>query len=112
MNNSTQAQKGFQTFILTLSVSLIIFSVIYYFVTNLNKTPDISEDINKDVTKEEVISYEKEQQAVDESPVFRKLAEQDMETPRRAVLAGATQGGGSGGNDETTQSTPVPTSGV
>jgi hypothetical protein len=34
MTTSDSAKKGFKTFILTLSVSLIIFSVIYYVLTN------------------------------------------------------------------------------
>ncbi len=34
MNNSNVAKNGFKTFILTLSVSLIVFSTIYYIVTS------------------------------------------------------------------------------
>lgn len=34
MNSSTQAQKGFKTFILTLVVSLVVFSAIYYVVNS------------------------------------------------------------------------------
>ena len=34
MNANEQAQKGFKTFILTLSISLIVFSVIYYLISN------------------------------------------------------------------------------
>ena len=32
--NSDSAKNGFKTFILTLSISLIVFSVVYYLVTN------------------------------------------------------------------------------
>jgi len=32
--NSDSAKSGFKTFILTLSISLIVFSVVYYLVTN------------------------------------------------------------------------------
>jgi hypothetical protein len=47
MNQAEQAQKGFKTFILTLSISLIVFSAVYYFITNsssISSTPDIESD--------------------------------------------------------------------
>jgi hypothetical protein len=50
MNNSVQAQKGFRTFILTLSVSLIVFSVIYYFVSSVDNTPDIRSPVSEELS--------------------------------------------------------------
>ncbi len=42
--NSESAKNGFKTFILTLSVSLVVFSVIYYVITNFSdKTAGSSE---------------------------------------------------------------------
>lgn len=38
--NSDSAKSGFKTFILTLSVSLIVFSVIYYLITSASKEPE------------------------------------------------------------------------
>lgn len=38
MTSSDSAKKGFKTFILTLSISLIVFSVIYYLLTNSTPT--------------------------------------------------------------------------
>jgi hypothetical protein len=38
MNNSESAKKGFKTFILTLSISLIVFSAIYYALTTYSPT--------------------------------------------------------------------------
>ncbi|MBN1162843.1 hypothetical protein JXA34_03835 [Patescibacteria group bacterium] len=112
MNNSTQAQKGFQTFVLTLSVSLIIFSVIYYFVTNSNRTPDITTSVTEEVyTKDTPDSEDEASSGAD--TVFGKLASQEMDVPRRAVLSGATEEtvNSPDETEETTEST-VPNGGV
>ncbi|OGC68984.1 hypothetical protein A2415_04265 [candidate division WWE3 bacterium RIFOXYC1_FULL_39_7] len=96
MNSTDQAQKGFKTFLLTLSISLILFSVVYYVITSpsLNKS-ELSADV-----EEEQVSYTEE-------TVFGDLASQKMDVPTRAVLAGAD------GTAETTQGTAaVPDSGT
>lgn len=108
MNNSTQAQKGFKTFLLTLSVSLIIFSVIYYVITNTSaQTDSLPKDVVGAVT-------ESPKQEVPETPensadtVFGKLAAQPMNVDSKAVLAGADVQ-----TTSTTQSTTsVPETGV
>lgn len=41
MDKNTQAKNGFKTFVVTLSVSLVIFSAIYYFVTDYSSDVDI-----------------------------------------------------------------------
>lgn len=41
MNKELQAKNGFKTFIVTLSVSLVIFSAIYYLITDSTGNVDI-----------------------------------------------------------------------
>ena len=97
MNSTQQAQKGFKTFLLTLSISLIIFSVIYYVLTSstFNKS-----GLSADIEDEQAV-------LVEEETVFGELASQKMDVPQRAVLAGADE------TDETTQgTTAVPDSGT
>lgn len=52
--NSDSAQKGFRTFILTLSISLIVFSVAYYALTNI---PHEEATANKFQVKEKETAY-------------------------------------------------------
>lgn len=84
MNSSQQAQKGFKTFILTLSVSLIVFSVIYY-VMNAVPTDNESEVAARFEKQETVLGAEDEAES---NSVFADLAEQEMDVPSRTVLAG------------------------
>jgi len=108
MNNSTQAQKGFKTFLLTLSVSLIIFSVIYYVITN---TSTQNESLPKDVVGAVTESPKAENTGTPKESadsVFGKLAAQPMNVDSKAVLAGSTVE-----TSSTTQSTTsVPDTGV
>ena len=78
----SQAQKGFKTFILTLSVSLIIFSVIYYFISDSQTISEV--EVVTDVTKTEVEATN------NEDTVFGKLAATPVTATSRAVLAGST----------------------
>ena len=105
MNNSTQAQKGLKTFLLTLSVSLIIFSVIYYFITNSSSSNgDLSPDLG--TTKEE---QKKEVTQAPQETVFSELAAKRMDNIQgQAVLAGATTSPSEG----TQSTTSVPVTGV
>lgn len=109
MNNSTQAQKGFKTFLLTLSVSLIIFSVIYYVITNTSvQNESLPNDVVGSVvnTPQEVAAQETPTE--NDSTVFGKLANQPMNVESKAVLAGSTVE-----TTGTTQSTTsVPATGV
>lgn len=61
MNNSDSAKKGFRTFILTLSISLLVFSAIYYGLTTY--TPQNTLDEKKvemaDVSRTEDVSVPK-----------------------------------------------------
>lgn len=95
MNTSQQAQKGFKTFILTLSLSLIVFSVIYYMLNTNPSDKDENYTANAEVhkTTEEVLGAEDEGKTV-----FGSLIEQKMDVPSKAVLSGVDTG-------ETTEST-------
>ena len=48
MNSNAQAQKGFKTFILTLVISLVVFSAIYYIINS-----DSTTETNYTAPKEE-----------------------------------------------------------
>lgn len=99
MNSSDQAQKGFKTFILTLSMSLIVFSVVYYLISNSSAPEDLNANIDS------AVSYEVEK---DSAQVFGDLADKQANESQKAVLAGTTSS-----DTETTQSTtPVPDSGM
>lgn len=77
MSQAEQAQKGFKTFILTLSISLIVFSAVYYIITNgavTSSTPDIE-------------SQDKVTENTEGDTVFGKLASQKIDTQSQAVLA-------------------------
>lgn len=110
MNNSVQAQKGFKTFLLTLSISLIVFSVIYYIITSTtsNTAMDLSPNIESDSTamvsqddSGEVAGVSSDRSSgVDSSAptAFGALAAQKIDVPQRQVLGGAVTA-------QTTQST-------
>ena len=105
VSRSTSAASSFRTFILTLSVSLIIFSVIYYFMSSSGNDLDIFENSLSDSS---VVEMEKElvRSAKSES-VFGEIATKDPDTQARFVLAGADE------VDETTESTTsVPETGI
>ncbi len=102
--NNAQAKNGFKTFIITLSISLVAFSALYYFITDAS--PEISiEDDNVEVSAVDVVNKE-------DSSVFETIA---MES--KTVPAGSPQAAVLAGTDvvdpvETTQSTtPVPNTG-
>lgn len=104
MNQAEQAQKGFKTFILTLSISLIVFSAVYYFITNssaISATPDIESD--SQMTK----SKEPADKTAEATTVFGSLAAQKItDVQPQAVLAGSDVA------SEPTQSTGTPQGGV
>lgn len=102
MNSYTaqsQAQKGFKTFILTLSVSLIVFSVLYYFISDAQVVDDT-----------EVLSDTAEYQTSTDTQesAFGKLAAEKVDVSNRAVLAG-TDVNTSGDMGEDTTDTTVTT---
>lgn len=108
MNNNYQAKNGFKTFIITLSVSIFVFSSIYYLV---------AQGFNKDTTETSIeaapTTTTQVQQNLTGDSVFGEISKKSMEnvTPQVAgasdekpqVLAGSDV-------NETTQST-VPDTG-
>ncbi len=105
MNNSTQAQKGFKTFLLTLSVSLIIFSVIYYVITNSStRTESLPKDVVGSVTETQKEQVAPTPDKKEDESTFGKLAYQQVNVESRAVLAGATVSTSS--TSQTTTSVP------
>lgn len=107
---NSQATKGFRTFILTLSVSLIIFSVVYYLMSDSQTVTD-----NTMQASTETLSAEDKE----EDTVFGKIAATTPDVTSRAVLAGTntaptTTGTTTSPTTTTKQSTmaPVPNGGV
>jgi len=111
MNSKTQATKGFKTFILTLGVSLIVFSAIYYVINTEQEETSyvekneanraLSAPITSDNSTEATTLGEADVRAEEESAVvtedteekvsvFEELANQKMDNvPQRHVLAGS-----------------------
>jgi hypothetical protein len=108
MNSNTQAQKGFKTFILTLVISLVVFSAIYYIINTEQPEENI---VEQPIAQEEKMIVQSDSTAesatlgeTDTRSVFGELAAADAEdydVQPKQVLSGAT---------ETTQST-VPDTG-
>ncbi len=108
--NSDSAKSGFKTFILTLSVSLIVFSVVYYLVSNSNTDSDaapyqastvtaVPEEAPQNVLAAETESVVPQEQVAEEefveeeTTVFGSLADKPLAfagSGSAAVLAGAT----------------------
>jgi len=92
MQNSDNAKKGFKTFILTLSVSLIIFSVVYYFMTNNGSSSD------SDLLSDTSSVTDKVTEDADVVSPFGQIAAKKPSTSEfsnvPAVLAGTTVGVG------------------
>jgi len=93
MNSKEQAKKGFKTFLLTLVISLVIFSGIYYVI---NMEDDSSQYGNVDKSEEsiEVLGAESsvessKEEVMEEESVFADLAGSKMEDQGTQVLAGS-----------------------
>lgn len=109
MNNSTTAKNGFKTFILTLAISLVAFSVIYYVQTEVAtkvsiENSDTVGQLNTDSTKKVAVVPAAVETAPAEASIFKVLADDKTVVAKRVVLGGAT-------TTETTQST-VPATGI
>lgn len=113
MNNSESAKKGFRTFILTLAVSLMVFSAVYYVLTTYTQN---NEPLNTIVAVEEKVEESAGEKALandlsaevqgakDEKTVFGEIADKKPQVMTQAVLAGATS---APQTPETTSSVPV-----
>jgi hypothetical protein len=86
MNPETQAKNGFKTFIVTLSVSLVVFSALYYVVNDVSGNVDI-EDYQAIEKKAVAFEVEKEVKGAKTESAFGLLANTTpLEEPQ--VLAG------------------------
>ena len=104
MNRAEQAQKGFKTFILTLSISLIVFSAVYYAVTNYSNFQSAVPDIELEEASASDTSV------AEPGTVFGQLASQKIDNiSQMAVLAGSDI---AEGTTETTQGTGTPEGGI
>ncbi len=106
MNNET-AKKGFKTFILTLSVSLIVFSVIYYALTTIASRQEQAE--LSQTTDTEISAAIHPSPTEEPSSPFQQLATANVDQYKGAVLAGATV---SPTPTSTQSTTSVPATGV
>jgi Na+-transporting NADH:ubiquinone oxidoreductase subunit NqrC len=119
MNSRQQATKGFKTFLLTLVISLIIFSGIYYLINSqqeedeyygsdqeqLSEFEDVLGSESDEVSEEEMEEIANETGEEEES-VFADLANQEMENgSQRQVLAGADSGDTTATTSDTTSDT-------
>lgn len=106
-----QSTKGLSTFVLTLSISLIVFSTIYYLMTTRSPTQDdfTAESVSQSkVTEEESASQpvtvntknREEVKGKDTKTVFGEIADAKPNTTYRQVLAGSDVA-----SSETTQTT-------
>lgn len=82
MNSLDQAQKGFKTFIITLIVSLVSFSFLYYLISGFSAR-DVDINDSAEAASPKVISAN-----VDKNP-FEKLSREKVDVPAKVVLAGA-----------------------
>lgn len=113
MNTTTQAQKGFKTFILTLVVSLLVFSAVYYFINSDTSSVGQSDSYSDVSFNEQPVENEEatlgdtsERMGVSEESVFEELANEKLNISPPEVLAGA---------DDATTETPeatVPVTGI
>ena len=85
MNSFDHAQKGFKTFIVTLTISLVVFSVLYYFLSNKSDADINSNNSGKQTSS--VSTY------VASTSPFEDLANKKIDVPKRAVLAGTDVAG-------------------
>lgn len=102
----SQSTKGLSTFVLTLSISLIVFSAIYYMMTTNSVSQDdykvevVSESkVTEEVTQQPIsqntedvetaVASEKEDVKKEDKTVFGKLASASPESYKGQVLAGA-----------------------
>ena len=99
-------KKGFGTFILTLSISLIVFSTIYYLMTNSSSEsdqPDTSlSSVSKVVDQNAPPSVQGD--ADSQKTIFGEIAEVNPSVPYKQVLAGATEAETDATVSQTTQS--------
>jgi uncharacterized membrane protein len=116
MSQAEQAQKGFKTFILTLSLSLIVFSAVYYVITTGstgNSVPDIESSNNTSATPDTVFGALASQKVTDVQPQSVLAAEDGLDSLSDTLIADGTTGMGTQElTSEPTQATGTPQGGV
>ncbi|MBU0534653.1 MAG: hypothetical protein ABIJ82_03980 [Patescibacteria group bacterium] len=99
-NNSysvqTSAGRSFRTFLLTLSVSLILFSTVYYFLTTNASRPEaletsLNEKTVKKVSDDSEVKNQGEVAGLATKTVFGEIASKETGGQVRQVLAGSTE---------------------
>ncbi len=109
MYTEQQAKSGFKTFVVTLSVSLLLFGALYYLITGFSQEIDIEDSsATFDGGKTTVVynaadASEEVMGATTQSSVFGEIAEAPVDAQPATVLA-------AGDVAETTEST-VPATG-
>ncbi len=105
MNNSTVAKNGFKTFLITLSITLVVFSFVYYLATDSTSVTGI-EEVEESVSVQPAEPAQESEAFVtdtEEKGPFAVLVQQELNEEVPVVL-------GSADIPETTQST-VPDTG-
>jgi len=98
------AGKSFKTFVLTLSISLIVFSVVYYVMTiNSSKQEAFDNPLGDTAAVKEVAGVSDTSKSV-----FKEIASKNPGVMPKEVLAGSTVAD----TTQTTQSTTVPQTGT
>lgn len=86
-----QAKKGLSTFVLTLSISLIVFSTIYYLMTTKSsETEETTSPISALVTDEGAVEPEVQGDS-SQTTIFGEIASRDPKDSYKQVLAGADE---------------------
>ena len=89
MSSKEQAKKGFKTFLLTLVISLVIFSGIYYVINTEDESGQYG-DLDKSEESIEVLGAESsKEEVIEEESVFADLAGNKMDDQSTQVLAGS-----------------------
>lgn len=92
MYNDQQAKNGFKTFVVTLSVSLLLFGALYYLITDFSTEIDIEDS---SIGKTETVAYTPQEVNVkgasDQNSVFSEISESPVDAQPSIVLAGAEE---------------------
>lgn len=81
MNNSQQAKNGLKTFLITVAISLVVFTGLYYLITGSNNEEEVTlEEQTTEVEPEQVTANVQETTTGDpETSVFESLSEEEVE---------------------------------
>lgn len=124
MSTSSQAQKGFKTFLLTLVISLVVFSAVYYVINSgvdsEAEYQNTASEVTRTQTREEYPAEDVEKANKVETAtlgestsknVFQELTDSKPDVIPKQVLAGSDVAGDDEEDDDVLEST-VPDTGV